>query len=85
MSVHNFFFFLRMGVDQDTASVEMFVTKEDEVQTIEEARTIIKMLRDRCRFQTHQTLMWRRKAKIQVLQKSVVKISRKYRVSGRRQ
>lgn len=39
---------------------------DDDVQTIEEARTVIKQLRDRCRFQTHQTLMWRKKAKMQV-------------------
>lgn len=37
-----------------------------DVQTIEEARTVIKQLRDRCRFQTHQTLIWRKKAKMQV-------------------
>lgn len=39
---------------------------DDDVKTIEEARTVIKQLRDRCRFQTHQTLVWRKKAKIQV-------------------
>lgn len=38
----------------------------DDVLTIEEARTVIKQLKDRCRFQTHQTLMWRKKAKMQV-------------------
>lgn len=38
----------------------------DDVQTIEEARIVIKQLKDRCRFQTHQTLLWRKKAKMQV-------------------
>lgn len=42
------------------------VDHDDDVKTIEEARTVIKQLRDRCRFQTHQTLLWRKKAKIQV-------------------
>jgi len=37
-----------------------------DVRTIEEARTVIKQLRDRCRFQTHQALLWRKKAKSQV-------------------
>lgn len=39
---------------------------DDDVQTVEEARNVIKQLRERCRFQTHQTLFWRKKAKIQV-------------------
>lgn len=39
---------------------------DDDIQTIEEARTVIKQLRDRCRFQTHQALLWRKKAKMQV-------------------
>lgn len=39
---------------------------DDDVQTVEEARTVIKQLRERCRFQTHQTLFWRKKAKMQV-------------------
>lgn len=39
---------------------------EEEVLTIEQARAVIKQLRDRCRFQTHQTLLWRKKAKMQV-------------------
>lgn len=39
---------------------------EDDVQTIEEARIVIKQLKDRCRFQTHQALLWRKKARIQV-------------------
>ncbi|XP_025205511.1 uncharacterized protein LOC112601871 [Melanaphis sacchari] len=38
---------------------------DENVLTIEQARAVIKQLRDRCRFQTHQTLLWRRKAKIQ--------------------
>lgn len=42
-----------------------------DVQTIEEARTVIKQLRDRCRFQTHQTLIWRKKAKMQVKTKEI--------------
>jgi len=39
---------------------------EEDVLTIEQARIVIKQLRDRCRFQTHQTLLWRKKAKMQV-------------------
>lgn len=38
----------------------------DDVQTVEEARTVIRQLRERCRFQTHQTLVWRKKAMMQV-------------------
>ncbi|XP_015368880.1 PREDICTED: uncharacterized protein LOC107165239 [Diuraphis noxia] len=38
---------------------------DEEVLTIEQARIVIKQLRDRCRFQTHQTLLWRKKAKMQ--------------------
>jgi hypothetical protein len=40
---------------------------DEDVLTIEQARIVIKQLRDRCRFQTHQALLWRKKAKIQVL------------------
>lgn len=40
--------------------------EEEDIMTIEEARKMIKQLKDRCRFQTHQTLMWRKKAKMQV-------------------
>lgn len=39
---------------------------DGEALTIEQARIVIKQLRDRCRFQTHQTLLWRKKAKMQV-------------------
>lgn len=39
---------------------------DEDVMTIEQARIVIKQLRDRCRFQTHQTLLWRKKAKLQV-------------------
>jgi len=39
---------------------------DDDIQTVEEARTVIKQLKDRCRYQTHQTLLWRKKAKMQV-------------------
>lgn len=38
----------------------------DDVQTIEEARTVIRQLRERCRFQTHQALLWRKKAILHV-------------------
>lgn len=65
-------FLFRMGVDQETASVEPSVkVTDDDVQTMEEARAMIKLLKDRCKFQTHQTLLWRRKAKIQVKSSSV--------------
>lgn len=39
---------------------------DEDVLTVEQARAVIKQLRDRCRFQTHQTLLWRKKAKMQV-------------------
>ncbi|KAE9534462.1 hypothetical protein AGLY_008552 [Aphis glycines] len=39
--------------------------EDEDVMTIEQARIVIKQLRDRCRFQTHQTLLWRKKAKLQ--------------------
>lgn len=57
----------RSSVDEEEPSTGD-IRRDDvnEVQTIEEARTVIKQLRDRCRFQTHQTLLWRKKAKIQV-------------------
>lgn len=38
----------------------------DDVQTVEEARTVIRQLRERCRFQTHQALVWRKKAMMHV-------------------
>jgi hypothetical protein len=40
--------------------------EEDDILTIEEARKVIKQLKDRCRFQAQQTLMWRNRAKMQV-------------------
>lgn len=58
------------GVEVADESVEAVETRphadDGDVQTIEEARTVIKQLRDRCRFQTHQALLWRKKAKTQV-------------------
>ncbi|XP_025415096.1 uncharacterized protein LOC112686856 [Sipha flava] len=39
--------------------------EEDDILTIEEARKVIKQLKDRCRFQAQQTLMWRNRAKMQ--------------------
>ncbi|CAI6342787.1 unnamed protein product [Macrosiphum euphorbiae] len=49
---------------------------EEEVLTIEQARAVIKQLRDRCRFQTHQTLLWRKKAKMQ--EERLVQMSSEY-------
>ncbi|XP_050442703.1 uncharacterized protein LOC126846897 [Adelges cooleyi] len=69
-----------MGVDQETTTIDLLqaATKmdDDEIQTIEEARTIIRILKDRCRFQTHQALVWRRKAKIQ--EEHLARISSEY-------
>lgn len=45
---------------------------EEDVLTIEQARAVIKQLRDRCRFQTHQTLLWRKKAKMQVRRNTIL-------------
>lgn len=55
----------RSSVGEEEPSTSDF-QHEDDVQTIEEAQTVIKQLRDRCRFQTHQTLLWRKKSKNQV-------------------
>lgn len=52
--------------ESPTTKVPCALLPDDDVQTIEEARKVIKQLRERCRFQTHQTLLWRKKAKIQV-------------------
>lgn len=49
---------------------------DEDVLTIEQARTVIKQLRDRCRFQTHQTLLWRKKAKLQ--EERLMQISSEY-------
>jgi len=50
----------------DTAEARTPADDAGDVQTIEEARTVIRQLRDRCRFQAHQALLWRKKAKTQV-------------------
>ncbi|XP_050521626.1 uncharacterized protein LOC126894560 [Daktulosphaira vitifoliae] len=67
-----------MGVDQETLAIDLqSMTKDDdEILTIEEARKIIQILKDRCRFQTHQALIWRKKAKIQ--EQHIARISSEY-------
>lgn len=39
---------------------------EDQIENLEEARKIIKSLRERYRAQSHQLLAWRRRVKAQV-------------------
>jgi hypothetical protein len=39
---------------------------EDQVENLEEARKIIKSLRERYRAQSHQLIAWRRRVKAQV-------------------
>jgi hypothetical protein len=51
---------------------------EDQVENLEEARKIIKNLRERYRTQSHQLLAWRRRVKAQVIKNMIFVLMEMY-------